>query len=109
MPNCTSCTWCVTRTIAVQRALVTGCRGLLGGTSLARLLAERRGKRYRTHAPRQTVKQILAWADAHPTSLEATAVDIRALGRQAWTITADLGRPAECEAACRSAPEQHGP
>jgi gluconate 5-dehydrogenase len=31
--------------------------------------------------------------------LEATAGDIRTLGRQAWTITADVGRPAECEAA----------
>jgi NAD(P)-dependent dehydrogenase (short-subunit alcohol dehydrogenase family) len=32
-------------------------------------------------------------------SLETTAGDIRALGRQAWTITADVGKPAECEAA----------
>ena len=28
-------------------------------------------------------------------SLEATAGDIRALGRQAWTIAADVGRPFE--------------
>src|SRR5262245_65178732 len=49
---------------------------------------------------------ILVGRDA--ASLEATAGDIRALGRQAWTITADVGRPADCEAACRSALAQHG-
>jgi gluconate 5-dehydrogenase len=42
-------------------------------------------------------------------SLETTAGDIRALGRQAWTIAADMGQPVECEAACKSAVEQHGP
>src|SRR4051812_11922276 len=44
-----------------------------------------------------------------PTSLETTAGDIRALGRQSWTITADVGKPAECEAACQRALAQHGP
>jgi NAD(P)-dependent dehydrogenase (short-subunit alcohol dehydrogenase family) len=33
----------------------------------------------------------------------------RLLGRQAWTIAADVGKPTECEAACKSALEQHGP
>src|SRR5262247_896676 len=42
-------------------------------------------------------------------SLDKTASDIRALGRQAWTITADVGKPAECEQACQSALERHGP
>ena len=42
-------------------------------------------------------------------SLEATAGDIRALGRQAWTIAADVGRPSECEGACQSALDRHGP
>ena len=42
-------------------------------------------------------------------SLEKTAGDIRALGRQAWTIAADVGKPAECEQACQSALERHGP
>jgi NAD(P)-dependent dehydrogenase (short-subunit alcohol dehydrogenase family) len=42
-------------------------------------------------------------------SLETTAGDIRALGRQAWTIAADVGNPAECEEACKSALAQHGP
>jgi NAD(P)-dependent dehydrogenase (short-subunit alcohol dehydrogenase family) len=42
-------------------------------------------------------------------SLEKTAGDIRALGRQAWTIQADVGKTAECEAACKTALDQHGP
>src|SRR5438445_10860220 len=42
-------------------------------------------------------------------SLEATAGAIRALGRQSWTITADVGKPAECEGACQAALKPHGP
>jgi gluconate 5-dehydrogenase len=42
-------------------------------------------------------------------SLDKTAGDIRALGRQAWTIAADVGKPAECEQACQSALQRHGP
>jgi gluconate 5-dehydrogenase len=42
-------------------------------------------------------------------SLEATAGDIRALGRQAWTVAADVGKPADCEDACQTALAQHGP
>ncbi|HAY78748.1 MAG TPA: short-chain dehydrogenase [Planctomycetaceae bacterium] len=41
-------------------------------------------------------------------SLEQTAADIRALGRQADTIQADMGDPAECEAACQQALDAHG-
>jgi gluconate 5-dehydrogenase len=41
--------------------------------------------------------------------LEKTAGDILALGRQAWTIAADVGQPAACEHACQSALERHGP
>ncbi len=44
-----------------------------------------------------------------PASLEQTAGDIRALGRQAWTIAADMSVPADCERACQSALERHGP
>jgi len=36
-------------------------------------------------------------------SLEKTAGDIRALGRQAWTIPGDIGLPEQCETACTSA------
>jgi len=44
-----------------------------------------------------------------PASLETTAGDIRALGRQSWTLVADVGKPAECEQACQSALQRHGP
>ena len=30
-------------------------------------------------------------------TLDATAGEIRALGRKAWTIMADMGAPAECD------------
>ena len=36
-------------------------------------------------------------------SLDKTAADIRALGRQAWTVQADVSLPGPCEEACRSA------
>ncbi|HEV3204983.1 MAG TPA: hypothetical protein VGY77_11395 [Gemmataceae bacterium] len=49
----------------VDSALRLGLRGLAGGTSLARLLAERRGARNQTNIPRLTVKKILAWADSY--------------------------------------------
>jgi gluconate 5-dehydrogenase len=41
--------------------------------------------------------------------LDATAGDIRALGRQCWTIAADVGNPAECEAACKAALDRYSP
>ena len=44
-----------------------------------------------------------------PASLERTAEDIRGLGRQAWTLQADLADPATCEAVCEQALAQHGP
>jgi len=50
---------------AVNRALARGHRGLPGGSSLAQLLAERRGKRNRSRLPRLTAKQVLAWAEEH--------------------------------------------
>jgi NAD(P)-dependent dehydrogenase (short-subunit alcohol dehydrogenase family) len=42
-------------------------------------------------------------------SLERTAADIRALGRQAWPIQADMSEPAACEAACARALAECGP
>jgi hypothetical protein len=45
-------------------ALQEGHRGLAGGSSLARLLAERRGARNPVRPP-LTVRRVLAWADAH--------------------------------------------
>jgi hypothetical protein len=50
---------------AIDRALRAGVRGLPGGTSLARVLAQHRGVRNVQSLPRLTVKQILTWADAH--------------------------------------------
>ena len=42
-------------------------------------------------------------------SLEKTADDIRALGREAWTIRADMGDPADCQRAWEAALGDHGP
>lgn len=50
---------------AVEMALVLGRRGLPGGSSLARFLAKHRGKRNHMNLPRLSLRQILAWADAH--------------------------------------------
>jgi NAD(P)-dependent dehydrogenase (short-subunit alcohol dehydrogenase family) len=50
---------------------------------------------------------ILVGRDA--ASLEQTAADIRALGRSAWPIPADVGVPEECERACRAALDGLGP
>ncbi|OWK35645.1 hypothetical protein [Fimbriiglobus ruber] len=50
---------------AVDAALATGCRGLTGGETLPRLLAEYRGVRNHMALDRLTPAQILVWADAH--------------------------------------------
>jgi hypothetical protein len=50
---------------AIDRALRAAVRGLPGNTSLAQLLAQRRGVRNIQSLPHLTVKQILAWADAY--------------------------------------------
>jgi hypothetical protein len=49
----------------VDSALRLGLRGLQSGSSLPRLLAEKRGVRNSKNLPRLTYKQILMWADAH--------------------------------------------
>jgi hypothetical protein len=49
----------------IDQALRTGQRGLAGGLSLFRLLAERRGVRMRSYAPPLQRGRILAWARAH--------------------------------------------
>jgi superfamily II DNA or RNA helicase len=49
----------------VDSALIGGGRGLPGGSSLAKLLAEKRGVRNRKGLPSLTHEIILAWADAH--------------------------------------------
>jgi hypothetical protein len=50
---------------AIDQALRDGVRGLPGGSSLYKVLAEHRGKRSRVQLPPLTIKQILGWADAH--------------------------------------------
>ncbi len=50
---------------AVDGGLRIGVRGLKAGSSLAKLLAKRRGQRNLQELPPFTVRQILAWADAH--------------------------------------------
>jgi hypothetical protein len=50
---------------AIDHALRLGMRGLPGGSSLSRLLAKHRGVRNIQRLPRLSLKQILAWADAH--------------------------------------------
>lgn len=42
-------------------------------------------------------------------SLEATASEIRGIGRQAVPLRADIGKPDDCERVCREALDQHGP
>jgi hypothetical protein len=50
---------------AVDVGLKAGRRGLPGGSSLARLLAERRGARNRTSICQLSVNGILQWVDRH--------------------------------------------
>lgn len=49
----------------VDHALTRGYRGLQGGSSLPRFLAERRGVRNQLDQPTLTDKLILSWADLH--------------------------------------------
>jgi hypothetical protein len=72
----------------VDRALRAGVRGLLGGRSLARLLAAHRGARNHTALPRLTAAAILRWADEHrgrtgswPTKASGT---IPGSGEETW-------------------------
>jgi hypothetical protein len=53
-------TWC-----AIDLALKRGSRGLAGGSSLAQLLAQQRGRRNVQDLPAVSEEQILAWADQH--------------------------------------------
>ena len=50
---------------AIGAALQYGRRGLPGGSSLTRLLAQRRGVRPASHLPPLTLRQIRAWARDH--------------------------------------------
>jgi hypothetical protein len=50
---------------SLNRALKDGRRGLAGNTTLAQLLADKRGARNSNRLPKFSAKQILQWADAH--------------------------------------------
>ena len=77
-----------------KRAVVTGAsRGL--GRSMALALAEVGADVVITGRTQET--------------LDATAAEIRALGRQTWTVKADMGVPAECEATCELILRDFGP
>ncbi len=63
-------------------------------------------------------EMVLAIADAganvvlvgrDPESLQATAADVRALGREALVLEGDVGQPSECEALCQRALSEAGP
>jgi hypothetical protein len=49
----------------IQQALYIGGRGMPGGSSLIRLLAEHRGARNRGDLPALSIEQILRWAKQH--------------------------------------------
>lgn len=51
--------------LMMDNALREGLRGLPGGSSLARLLAERKNVRNQAQTPALTEEHILAWADAY--------------------------------------------
>jgi gluconate 5-dehydrogenase len=77
-----------------KRAVVTGAsRGL--GRSMALALADVGADVVITGRTQET--------------LDATAGDIRALGRQAWTVQADMGVPAACQAAFEQILQACGP
>jgi len=77
-----------------KRAVVTGAsRGL--GRSMALALADVGADVVITGRTQQT--------------LDATAAEIRARGRQGWTVKADMGVPAECQAACELILRDFGP
>ncbi len=77
-----------------KRAVVTGAsRGL--GRAMALALAE--------------VGADVVITGRTPDTLEATAEEIRARGRNAWTVRADMSLPAECEAAFTHILRENGP
>ena len=80
--------------LAGKRALVTGAsRGL--GREMALALAEAGAD--------------IVITGRTGTTLETTAAEIRALGRQAWAITADMAIPEQCQAACERILGETGP
>jgi len=83
--------------LAVESALRNGARGLPGGSTLARLLAEQRGARNQKSLPRLTVRQIVTWARAHHRETgrwpSAHSGPVHGSGGETWAgIDRDLSR-----------------
>jgi NAD(P)-dependent dehydrogenase (short-subunit alcohol dehydrogenase family) len=77
-----------------KRLLITGgSRGL--GREMALAIAE------------AGADVVLVARDAQ--SLEATAEEIRRLGRQAFAVAADVGQPETCQSMCEQIVAEHGP
>jgi gluconate 5-dehydrogenase len=77
-----------------KRAVVTGAsRGL--GRSMALALAD--------------VGADVVITGRTQATLDATAAEISSLGRQAWTVRADMSMPAECQATCELILRDFGP
>jgi hypothetical protein len=76
----------------VDTNLRQGLRGLREGSSLARLLAEQRGKRNRKAVPKLTLKGILGWADVyharHGDWPKSTSGPIEDAPGETWTAIA---------------------
>jgi hypothetical protein len=74
---------------AINQALRVGARGLPVGSSLARLLGERRGRRAKPRQPPLTVEQILRWADLHHRRTgrwpSAEAGPVADVGEETWS------------------------
>lgn len=49
----------------IDTSLIVGCRGLRGGSSLAKLLSGKFQVRNVRHVPSLTIDEILSWADSH--------------------------------------------
>jgi hypothetical protein len=89
---------------SVDRALQVGARSLPGGSSLARLLSERRGVRNRKDLPSLTEEQISTWVAAHrqrtgkwPTARSDRSPTPRE--RPGWLWTWPCGMPGgDCQA-----------
>ena len=83
---------------AIDVALRDGLRGLPGGTSLARLLNEKRGKRNVHDLPCLSFKKILAWADDHHRRFGqwpvTTSGPVHAAPGETWSgVASALGTP----------------
>ena len=97
----------------IASSMRVGYRGFRGGQSLRGLLMERRGTRHPLYLPRLSVRQILAWADAHhrrtgkwPTGTSGPVLDRKGLSTdESWaTIESALNRGRRGLVGCTTLP-----